>query len=183
LASHDYQHRRLAVLKEQSPELTEAQVEKVTRKSCICHELGGSALRKYGLNSSVTPAICPGPSLIWFRRRTNLDEMVNHIYGRQSLIDEDARPHMFVQELSINIDYLKQWLAPALNTGDQNGRKNFREFAQTILAGIQYYRERIAEFAPRNPERFLEAIKSLDLEVHRVLSQAVPHDTASMELS
>jgi hypothetical protein len=183
LASHDYQHRRLAVLKEQSPELTEAQVEKVTRKSCICHELGGSALRKYGLNSSVTPAICPGPSLIWFRRRTNLDEMVNHIYGRQSLIDEDARPHMFVQELSINIDYLKQWLAPALNTGDQNGRKNFREFAQTILAGIQYYRERIAEFAPRNPERFLEAIKSLELEVHRVLSQAVPHDTASMELS
>ncbi|HXK27571.1 MAG TPA: hypothetical protein VJ646_04875 [Candidatus Binatia bacterium] len=183
MASHDYQHQRLAVLKEQSPEPTEAQVEKVIGKSCICHELGGSALRKYGLNSSVTPAICPSPSLGWFRHRTNLDEMVNHIYGRLSLIDEDARPHMFVKELSVNIDYLKQWLAPALNSGDQNGRKNVREFAQTVLAGIQYYGERIVEFAPRNPERFLEAIKSLEIEVHRVLSQAVPHDTASNELS
>ena len=183
MASHDYQHQRLAVLKEQAPKLTEAQVEKVIGKSCICHELGGSALRKYGLNSSVTPAICPSPSLGWFRRRTNLDEMVNHIYGRQSLIDEDARPHMFVKELSINIDYLKQWLAPALDTGDQNGRKYFREFAQTILAGIQYYSGRIVEFAPRSPERFLEAIKSLELEVQRVLSQAIQHDTASNELS
>ncbi|MDP2602039.1 MAG: hypothetical protein Q8S00_05540 [Deltaproteobacteria bacterium] len=183
MASQDYQNQQLAVLKEQSPRLTEAQVEKVIGKSCICHELGGSALRKYGLNSSVTPAICPSPSLIWFRRRTNLDEMVSHIYGRQSLIDEDARPHMFVQELSVNIDYMRQWIAPTLNNGDQNARKNFREFAQTILAGIQYYGERIVDFAPRNPERFLEAIKSLEIEVHRVLAQAVPHDTASMELS
>jgi len=90
---------------------------------------------------------------------------------------------MFVKELSVNIDYLKRWLAPALNSGDQNGKKNLREFAQTILAGIQYYRERIVEFAPRNPEQFLEAIKSLELDVHCVLSQAVPHDTASIELS
>jgi hypothetical protein len=183
LASHDYQHSRLAALQKQSPQLTKAEVDKVTGKSCICHELGGSALRKYSLNLSVTPAICPGPNLIWFRRRTNLDEMVGHIYGRQSLVDEDARPHMFLQELSINIDYLKQWIVPALNTGDQNGRKNFSEFAQTILAGIQYYGERIVEFAPRNPERFFETIKSLELEVRRLLSQVLPHDTSSMELS
>ena len=90
---------------------------------------------------------------------------------------------MFVKELSVNIDYMKQWLAPALDTGDQNGRKYFREFAQTILAGIKYYGERIVEFAPRNPKRFLEAIKSLELEVHRILSQAIQHDTASNELS
>ena len=183
LASQDYQQSRLVALQEQSPQLTEAQVEKVTGKSCICHELGGSALQKYGLNGSVTPAICPGPNLIWFRRRTNLAGMVDHIYGRRSLIDEEARPHMFVQELSLNIDYLKEWLAPVLSNGDQNGRKNFREFAQTMLAGIQYYRERIVEFTPRCPERFIEAIKSLELDVHYVLSQTIQLDTAAVALS
>ena len=168
VASHDYQHQRLAVLKTQSPELSEAQVDQITRKSCICHELGGSTLRKYGLDSSVPPAVCPGPNLIYFRRRTNLDEMARHIYGRQSLIDEDGRPHMFIQELGVNINYLQHWLAPAANNGDQNAKKSFREFAQTLLGGIQYYRERVTQLSLRNPERFLEHLQSLEVRLLEV---------------
>jgi hypothetical protein len=169
VASHDYQHQRLAALKEQSPAIIEPTIDQVTQKSCICHELGGSALRKYGLNSPVTPAICPGPNLIYFRRRTNLDEMVNHIYGRHSLIDEDARPHMFIQELGVNIDYLKHWLAPVANNGDQGARKAFDEFAQTLLAGIQYYRERVGELADRNPRQFDQQLESLELNLRSTI--------------
>lgn len=171
-ASHDYQQQQLAVLKAASPELTEAQVDQVTRKSCICHDLGGSALRKYELDSAVAPAICPGPNLVYFRRRTNLDEMVNHIYGRQSLINEDERPHMFIQELEINIDYLRDWLAPAAENGDQKAKKHFHEFAQTLLVGIQYYRERLPEVSPLNTRRFLEQITALELALRHVVNRA-----------
>ena len=171
-ASHDYQQQQLAVLKTESPEPTEAQVDQVTRKSCLCHELGGSVLRKYELDSAVAPAICPGPNLAYFRRRTNLDEMVNHICGRQSLVNEDERPHMFIRELAINIDYLRDWLTPAAKNGDQKAKKSFNEFAQTLLAGIQYYRERLAEVSPLNTRRFQEQTTALELELRHAVNRA-----------
>ena len=172
-ASRDYQSQRLAALKDQALALTADQMDEITRKSCICHELGGSALRKYGLHQSVKPSICPGPNLIWFRRRTNLAEMVNHIYGRGSIIDEAARPHMFIQELRVNIDYLQHWLAPVANNGDANATKNACEFAQTLLAGIQYYRERVAEIAPPNPEQFLEQMESSERDLLHLMNETL----------
>jgi hypothetical protein len=162
-------------LREKGAEVTLEEVDHVTGKSCICHELGGSALRKYGIDANVPPAICPGPNVVYFRRRTNLREMVDHIYGRLSLIDENARPHMFINELAVNIDYLKRWIVPAANKGGPPAQKSFREFAQNLLAGIQYYQEKITQFAPRHPDRFLEQLKTLEGELHHVMVQEKFH--------
>jgi len=160
LASHDYQQQRLAQLKEQSPAPAPAQIEQVIVKSCICHELGGSALLKYGLSTTITPAICPGPNLIWFRQRLNLDTLIHHIYGRHSVVDEAARPHMFIQELGINIEYLKKRLAP-----DAGAQKSFHEFTETLRGGIQYYRERLAQLVQEGADKFHQQLDSLAAEL------------------
>jgi hypothetical protein len=175
LASQEYQQQQLSALREKGAQVTPEEVDHVTGKSCICHELGGSALRKYGIDANVSPAVCPGPNIVYFRRRTNLREMVDHIYGRLSLIDENARPHMFVNELEVNIDYLKRWIVPAANKGGPPAQKNFREFGQNLHAGIEYYQEKIAQFAPRHPDRFLEQLKSLEAELHHVMVQEKFH--------
>jgi len=175
LASQEYQQQQLAALREKGADVTPEEVAHVTDKSCICHELGGSALRKYGIDASVPPAICPGPNLVYFHRRTSLGEMIDHIYGRSSLIDENQRPHMFVNELAVNIDYLKRWIVPAANKGGPPAQKSVREFVQNLLAGIRYYRENITDFAPRSPDRFLEHLKSLEADLHQVTIQDEVH--------
>ena len=45
-----------------------------------------------------------------FSKIASLEEMVGHIYGRTSLLTNPARPHMFLRELAINIDYLREEL-------------------------------------------------------------------------
>jgi hypothetical protein len=82
---------------------------------------------------------------------------------------------MFVNELEVNIDYLKRWIVPAANKGGPPAQKNFREFGQNLHAGIEYYQEKIAQFAPRHPDRFLEQLKSLEAELHHVMVQEKFH--------
>ncbi len=45
-----------------------------------------------------------------FSKVATLEEMVGHIYGRTSLLANPARPHLFLRELAINIDFLREEL-------------------------------------------------------------------------
>ena len=36
--------------------------------------------------------------------------MVDHIYGKKDILNSLARPHMFINELNLYIDYLKKSL-------------------------------------------------------------------------
>ena len=91
--------------------------EGVLAKSCICHDLAGTATRKNGIDPAATPAVCCGPNIVNFSRIATLREMVEHIYGRISLLSGSDRPHMFLRELAIYVDYLRNELA---QTEDRN---------------------------------------------------------------
>ena len=80
-------------------------------KSCICHDLAGAATLKNGIDPTATPAVCCGPNIVNFARVATLEEMVGHIYGRKSLLTSGKRPHMFLREVSLNIDYFRNELA------------------------------------------------------------------------
>ena len=94
-----------------SPKSGEALRQGVLAKSCICHDLAGTATRKNGIDPAATPAVCCGPNIVNFSRIATLEEMVGHIYGRLSLLSDADRPHMFLRELALYVDYFRNELA------------------------------------------------------------------------
>jgi hypothetical protein len=66
--------------------------------------------------------------------------MVDHIYGRKNILSNSDRPHMFIAELYLYIDYLKEKLTEDLQAGlfDKN-KKYYAAFYQNLRNGIIYY--------------------------------------------
>jgi hypothetical protein len=84
--------------------------------------------------------ICPGPNIAWFNREVSLQTMVGHIYGKTNIITDVQRPHMFIAELNLYINYFKEELDNYDATGARK-EKYFQEFYQNLVNGISYYRE------------------------------------------
>jgi hypothetical protein len=161
VSSRGYVKQKLPHLDEEG--LTEKQYkwakEDALAKSCICHELSGGATLKYGIDPKATPAVCCGPGIAHFSKIATLEEMVDHIYGRLSLIKNSDRPHMFIKELSITLDYLKTEFEKFSMDLMNNGPKYFREFKDNLSSGIEYYRKLAEQFVEEKRESFLEDLK------------------------
>jgi hypothetical protein len=167
-ASRQYQKLKLEQIESQdlSDEHRAAMRESVLAKSCICHDLGGGVTLKNGIDPAATPAVCCGPNVVNFSRAATLEEMVGHIYGRISLLCRTDRPHMFVRELELYVDYLRNLVEkhrlglcsmPAGYVG---------EYKENLLAGIEYYRQLAEGFAAPMRAEFLASLaaqqKALD---------------------
>jgi hypothetical protein len=149
VASREYQRLKLQSLGEAC---SDADREKVLVKSCICHDLAGGATRKNGIDSDATPAVCPGPGIADFHKIVTLREMIDHIYGRRLLPMAPGRPHMFLRELRIYI----QWLVNKLSDpATDEAREHSRRFHGFLLEGIAYYRRFAEQLAPEARQAFL----------------------------
>ena len=100
--------------------------------------------------SAVT--ICPGPNLAYFNRIYSLDEMVKHIYGAIDLLDKVNRPHVFIKELNLYIDYLKTDLQKHLQDLNDKKRKSLNNFKTQLQQGINYYKELVNELPDKTPD-------------------------------
>jgi hypothetical protein len=137
----------------------EMRKEEVLAKSCICHDLSGGATLKLGIDKNATPCICCGPGIVNFSRIASLEEMVGHIYGRLSLLANSERPHMFIKEMSLNIEYLRNEIEKFKLELTTNGASYFQEFKENLLKGIDYYRRTAEEFMESRRAKFLEDLK------------------------
>jgi len=154
-ASREYQKRKLPGLPEEglSPQQFSLVQQRVLAKSCICHDLGGGAIIRYGIDPDATPAVCAGPGIADFSKIATLKEMVSHIYARAPLPTSPDRPHMFIREIALYADYLRdeiEWCSSGLLSRPEN---YFDEFRENLLGGIEYYRGLVQEelVEPRSP--------------------------------
>ncbi|MHC4993510.1 MAG: hypothetical protein ACYTGQ_00505 [Planctomycetota bacterium] len=182
VASGAYQKKKIAQLKEtHTGQMLQKLVDKVVAKSCICYDLSGAAAQRHGLDSTVSPspAVCPGPNIVNFSRVASLDEMIGHIYGRLNLMAKPERPHMFIKELRLYVDYLRQKisdLADARELADANGEtepktetgqslddilEGLQQFKANLTEGIGYYRRQAERLIEEQRERFLDDLSSL----------------------
>jgi hypothetical protein len=163
LGSHAYQKRKLEHLPEEgyTAEQLPLVQELVLGKSCLCRDLAGGAVIKDGIDPEATPAICPGPNIVNFSRIATLEEMVGHIYGRLSILANPDRPHMFIRELMLYVDYLRKEAEKHSVGLSLHPPQYFSEFAETLLAGVEYYRLVAAQFVEDKQNRFLEELKVL----------------------
>jgi hypothetical protein len=147
-ASQKYQKLKIAQL--QSLNLSEKeykrQVDQVVAKECLCVGLSNSASIEYRVPflkklNSVT--ICPGPNIAFFSEVVTLRQMTDHIYGRKSVLKDLIRPHMFINELRLYINYLKEQVAES--EGDEKRALYNEKFAKNLLEGIAYYKGLVEE--------------------------------------
>ncbi|WP_194767241.1 hypothetical protein [Tamlana sp. I1] len=143
-ASREYQHLKIKELEAQelAPEQHKKAYNKIIEKSCTCVGLGTSALLAYGLDTKTEGdgvSICPGPNMAYYSKVMSLANMTDHIYGRANVISRTDRPNLFIKELHIYIDYLKNKMEDAKTSMNKKEEKYLNTFTTNMKAGIAYY--------------------------------------------
>jgi hypothetical protein len=130
------------------PEEVKKEMEAVTDKSCICVGLGTSALLVNDLDTKIEKkgvSVCPGPNMAYFSKVVSLHEMADHIYGRTDLVTRTDRPNMFVKELMLYIDYLKNKISESPGPVPEKQKEYLAGFKANLQKGIEYYKTLFAE--------------------------------------
>jgi len=144
--------------------------DKIFAKSCLCHDLAGGATLKYNIDVNAMPAVCSGPNILNFSKIATLEEMVSHIYGRLSILTNHNRPHMFIKELSLYIEYFRKETEEFSLGLLTKTPKYFREFKENLINGIEYYRRLAEQLVEEQRERFLQDLKALRNEFDLIFS-------------
>ena len=176
-ASKKYQDIKLNELETNKLNFTDKQYEKskknITDKSCLCVGLANSAYLEQGLpikGEKQGVVICPGPNLGFFDREFSLSEMVRHIYGYENVLPDDRRPHLFINELKLYVDYFKNEIVEFSEEITKSQVKKWESFKGNLLKGIAYYEELFAEtnhFKPKLDSIFSD-LKSFKLKLEKI---------------
>lgn len=164
-ASRKYQKLKLEQLESAGlPEQEyEKQKEDVLSKECLCIGLSNAASHQYKVpfvKKLHAVTICPGPNIAYFSKISTLKEMTDHIYGRSNRLHDEAKPHMFIKELNLYLDYIHEQVKEDPNP-DKKALKYQTNFCKNLLEGIAYYRGVITENDDFDSSRDL-LINSLD---------------------
>jgi hypothetical protein len=142
-ASRQYQKLKLEQLETLGLTLASRQkiFGEVVRKSCICNDLGEPVLIKNNIGLAIKKfsAVCPGPNMAYFSKIATLKEMADHIDGRMSLLNKTYRPHMFIKELKLYIDYFIKETQKTIEPTEKQ-KEYFTEFKKNLCEGMEYYR-------------------------------------------
>lgn len=184
-ASRHYQQLKIKELDEKSLNSIEYKKEfsAIVDKSCICVGLGTSTLLVNQLdtgNGGNGVSVCPSPNLAYFSKRMSLKNMVDHIYGKANMISRTDRPNMFVKELKIYIDYLKNKLVEAKGSNTIKQEKYFMNFVQNLKEGLHYYQSLFGDMK----DKFHDSKSNIlsDLETCNVSLQLLCSDVEKRSL-
>lgn len=145
-ASHTYQKKKIEQLQSLNlaQEDYDRQLKDVLAKECLCIGLSNAAIKTYNLKpfkKLEAVNICPGPNIAYFDEIVSLQKMIDHIYGRINILQESKRPHMFVKELMLYVDYWSELLIEAKGSVDNKRKAYVQNFYDNLLSGIAYYRK------------------------------------------
>lgn len=172
-ASHNYQKKKIEKLQSLnlSPDEYEKQYNEVVSKECLCIGLSNSAILKYNLpriKKLEAVTICPGPNIAYFSKIVSLQEMTDHIYGRINILTRQDRPHMFIKELLINVDYLKEQVKELKEANDKL-LKDIMHFGNQLLNSIGYYRGLTEKIVQNNKQTFIQQLECCEKEIKKIL--------------
>ncbi len=175
-ASRKYQSLKIKELKSQelSEEAYQQKFDSVTEKICLCEGLMNSYYIKNRMlhpKENKAVAICPGPNIAFFKGPYSLEQMVNHIYGKTNLLEGVKRPHMFINELKLYIEYLRKDIETNLQQMNAKKEKSLNNFVNQLQNGIDYYRDLAADFLKLNTiskEDFYNNLKEFEAKLMEI---------------
>ena len=173
-ASITYLKKKLHDIRDHFDEEEEyqAQHDAAVNKACLCEGLTISALAVNDIEPaklSKAVSVCPGPNMAYFSRVASLRQMVDHIYGRINLMTDPERPHMFIKELQIYVDYLQKMLKEQLQNMSNRTPSFFETFRGNLLQGIRYYQSLVPEIREESEhmrQRMLDTLAQLEERLH-----------------
>lgn len=155
----------------------EKQVAHILDKECLCVGLSNAAAITYKrpfIKKLKAVTICPGPNIANFSEVVSLQMMIDHIYGRRNIMTNPGRPHMFIKELSLYLDYLKEQLEEdSRNETLLKKKKYYTSFYTKLKEGVAYYRSFPGISGPASSP-FIEALAYADEELHRLIAAYHP---------
>ena len=146
-ASHKYQKLKIEQLQSLNlpPLEYKKQLKDVLDKECLCVGLSNAAAINYTqtfIKKRDAVTICPGPNIVNFSKVSTLQTMTDHIYGRKNILSNSSRSHMFIAELHLYFDYLKEQLEEEPSKGQiSKKKKHYASFYKNLRDGIMYYRQ------------------------------------------
>jgi hypothetical protein len=162
-ASRKYQEAKYKELQTQKAILTDEQFEKefkaITAKECLCNGLSTSVMHLNNIDRKLEKegvSICPGPNLAYYSKISTLQDMTNHIYGKSNVLQREDRPHIFIKELSLYMDFLRNKLNATLSSMDKKQIRYFNKFIQNMENGIAYYKHLFTEMNIAKPSILFE---------------------------
>ncbi|SFN45182.1 hypothetical protein SAMN04487989_101509 [Bizionia echini] len=151
-ASKKYQDVKLEELEARKATLTATVFEmtknKITEKACLCVGLANASYLENDMpikGQQQGVVICPGPNLAYFDKEVSLAQMVKHIYGKTSVLSDAYRPNMFVKELKMYVNYLKNDIATFTDDVTVKQIKKWTTFKSNLLVGVGYYKKLFKE--------------------------------------
>lgn len=166
------QYQKLKIKQLQSLNLPEKELEKqvnaVLDKECLCIGLSNAAAIEYEqefVKNIESVTICPGPNIANFSRVVSLQTMTDHIYGRDNILSNPQRPHVFIAELYQYMDFLKEQLEADYFSGEfEKKKKYYASFCSNLTDGIKYY-QHFEGIPLRERREFINALNKVILEL------------------
>jgi len=176
-ASSQYQELKIEQLKNQylPPEVLEQKIAKVLEKVCLCEDLAATGLISSNTNGAARNhpvAVCPGPNLAYFSKIASLEEMVSHIYGRIQLMTDTQRPNMFINELHLYVEYMKNEIQKRFDSWNAKEQQYFSNFKTNLQDGIDHYKSLIPKLRDES-ERYRDTMRNELLELEQELKKIV----------
>ncbi|MES2853375.1 MAG: hypothetical protein V4698_10720 [Bacteroidota bacterium] len=176
-SSKKYQDLKLEELLQQKDILTAEVFEKkknsITEKACLCVGLANASYLENDIKikgQAQGVIICPGPNMAYFDQEVSLSKMVQHIYGNTSVLTVNNRPNLFVKELKMYLDYLKNEIVSVSEEITLGQIKKWNSFKNNLLQGIAYYEDlfSVTPFFESAKKEFLSQINFYKLELGEI---------------
>ncbi|MCD0467349.1 hypothetical protein [Flavobacterium sp. ENC] len=163
-AAKKYQDLKLEALENVKQTLSDSEYRKakdsITEKSCLCVGLANAAYLENNIKikgQAQGVVICPGPNMAYFDQEVSLKEMVQHIYGNNSVLRTLNRPNIFVKELKMYLEYFGNEIENSAGEVTSNQLKKWNTFKSNLFEGIDYYQNLFESTSYFKPD--LENIK------------------------
>ena len=177
MASKKYQDIKLEELEAIKNEISEIEFkkkkEKITDKACLCVGLVNAAylennIKIKGQQQGIV--ICPGPNLAYFDKEISLENMVKHIYGNANVMTDINRPNVFVKELKMYVDYLKNEISDFSTELSAGQIKKWNLFKNNLIEGIKYYHDLFSntDFFKEERVKIQNQIERYELELKEI---------------
>ncbi len=166
-ASTLYQEKKIAQIKglDLPEEEKQRQMDLVLAKSCICHDLSATVDINLQIPTFTrelpTPAVCPGPNLVFFDRKYSFGEMVSYIQGKIDLLGNKFRPHFFINEFKLYLNYYQNLVPDLAGELTDKKKKEISEFYIHLTEGMDYYLSKAGEIAQDRKDEFLKQLKEI----------------------
>lgn len=173
-ASRQYQNLKVKLFND--GKVSRRELDEILEKDCLCEGLSAPAILAQGelpRRNLKAVTICPGPNLAYFKGIYSLKEMVDHIYGKITLTLDSDRPHVFVKEAQLYVDYLKKEFQKLIPEAPTKQEAYLEKFRRNLDIGLTYY-QNLVNSIKLDSEEILEKMKVQLEELKAELEQLKP---------